>query len=35
MNILIGILFIGLGLLIFFSGGSTEEGIEKAKDLLN
>ena len=34
MNILIGILFIGLGLLIFFSGGSTEEGIEKAKDLL-
>ncbi len=35
MNILIGILFIGLGLLIFISGGSTEEGIEKAKDLLN
>lgn len=34
MNILIGIVFIGLGLLIFFSGGSTEEGIEKAKDLL-
>lgn len=34
LNIITGILFIGLGILIYFSGGSTGESIEKAKDLL-
>lgn len=34
INIVTGIIFIGLGILIYFSGNSTGESIEKAKDLL-
>jgi threonine/homoserine/homoserine lactone efflux protein len=35
MNIIIGVLFIIIGLFIFLNNGNTELEIEKAKDLLN
>lgn len=35
MNIVIGILFIGVGLFLFFNQSDTGAGVEKAKDLLN
>jgi preprotein translocase subunit SecG len=35
MNIVIGVLFIIIGLFIFLNNGNTELEIEKAKDLLN
>jgi threonine/homoserine/homoserine lactone efflux protein len=34
MNIVVGLLFIILGLSIFFYGGSPESGIEKARHML-
>jgi threonine/homoserine/homoserine lactone efflux protein len=35
LNIFIGILFIALGLFLFFGNNDSGEGMEKAKDLLN